>query len=39
MTFGMKKATVNLTSMVTLLGLALLSLLLHTRRPTFLGNP
>jgi hypothetical protein len=38
-TFGMKKAIVNLMSVVTLPGLALLSLLLNTRRPSCLGNP
>lgn len=35
----MKKALVNLISVVMLQGLALLSLLLNTRRPSFLGNP
>jgi hypothetical protein len=38
-TFGMKMATINLKTNLTLLGLALLSLLLNTRRPSFLGNP
>jgi hypothetical protein len=35
----MKKAIVNLISVVTLPGLTLLRLLLNTRRPSFLGNP
>ncbi len=39
MTFGMKKALVNSNSNAILLGLALLRLLLNTRRPSFLGNP
>ena len=35
----MKKALINSISVVTLPGLALLSLLLNTRRPSCLGNP
>jgi hypothetical protein len=35
----MKKAIVNSFSVVTLPGLALLRLLLNTRRPLCLGNP
>jgi hypothetical protein len=35
----MKMAIINVKNTLTLLGLALLSLLLNTRRPSFLGNP